>query len=430
MITIYSSHLSSRLQYAVDVVFTQILGLEVNLTNQKENLKEIVINYSDEKIKAKSFHISPNGLLFSEKIYSNVDDVEINQRDRIRIFSRDDDFGFDILSAVFFLITRMEEYNSIDLDSHKRFKHTNSILFNYDVLDFPIVDLWAFNLLSSINSFFNQSLSSNRQFINTSTIDIDNAYAYRHKGFLRTFGASLKSLVKLDFSVFMQRFRVLFLKEKDPYDNYEYLKQFIEKEKIKLTVFILLADYNKYDKNLNYKNESFINLIKHLSSFSNIGIHPSYNSYDNLKNISVEINRLENINSFKVNDSRNHFLRFKIPETFQKLLECGVKNDHSMGYANIPGFRAGTCTPFYFYDLIKEQKTELLITPFAYMDGAFKDYMNYSIDDAKKYISKLLNNVKSVNGSFVSVWHNESLSGQKRWLGWREVYEHTFKSCF
>lgn len=430
MITIYSSHLSNRLQYAVDVVFKQILGLEVKLTNQKLNLEGVVINYSDEKIKTKSFNISPEGLLASKTIYPKVDDVQLNKRDLIRLFNKDDDFGFDIFSAVFFLVTRMEEYNSRDLDIHKRFKYTNSILFKYDVLNFPIIDVWSFNLLKSINDFFDQNISSNREFVNSSTIDIDNAFAYKNKGFFRTFGASLKSLLKLDFYVFLQRFRVLFFSEKDPYDNYEYLKEFVEKEKIKLTVFILLADYNKYDKNLNYKNKSFVNLIKFISSFSKIGIHPSYSSYLNLNKISLEISRLENINFFKVNDSRSHFLRFKLPDTFQKLIECGIKNDHSMGYADIPGFRAGTCTPFYFYDLIEEKQTELLITPFAYMDGAFKDYMNYSIDDTKKYITKLLKNVKSINGSFVSVWHNESLSNQQRWVGWRDVYEHTFKSSF
>jgi hypothetical protein len=428
MITIYSSYLSSRLQYAVDIIFQQILGLEVRLTNQIEDLEGVVINYSDEIIDLKSFQIKPNGLLSSSIIYDKVDSVEKDQRDLIRIFPNKDDFGFDVFSAVFFLVSRMEEYQSQDLDSHMRFKAVNSILYQNDMLEYPVIDIWSFNLLNSINNFFNKNFSSIRKFNSSLTVDIDNAFAYKHKGLLRTFGASVKSLIKLDFNTFSQRIRVLKKMEKDPYDNYEYLKKFIKKENIDLTIFLLLADYAKYDKNLDFKNESFKSLIKYLSTFSTLGIHPSYNSYNNRDKMNLEINRLSNIISSKVNHSRNHFLRFKIPETFQHLISLGIHYDYSMGYADIPGFRAGTCTPFYFYDLINEQQTNLLIVPFAYMDGAFKDYFNSSIDESKKYISNLIRNVKSVNGSFISVWHNESLSNQQRWKGWREVFEHTFKN--
>ena len=57
MITIYSTYLTSRLQYAVDVVFKQVLELEVVITNQKQNLNGVVINYSNETIYVSSFNI-------------------------------------------------------------------------------------------------------------------------------------------------------------------------------------------------------------------------------------------------------------------------------------------------------------------------------------------------------------------------------------
>ena len=428
MITIYSSHLTSRLRYTVDVVFQQILGINAILTNQNKDLKGVVINYSNEIIDAKSFQIKPEGLHSSRAIYNQVDNVIKDKRDLIRFFPNQDHFGFDIFSAVFFLVSRMEEYQSKDLDSHLRFKYTNSILFKYGVLDSPIIDVWSFNLLSSLNDFFKVKILCSRNFNQFLTVDVDNAYAYKHKGVLRTIGASAKSLMKLDFTVFLERFRVLFDLQKDPYDNYDYLKQFIEKENISLAMFLLLGNYAKFDKNLSANNESFISLIKQLSRFSTIGIHPSYDSYNDFNKMDLEITRLKSILSSKVNHSRNHFLRFKYPETFQHLLSLGISNDYSMGYADVPGFRAGSCTPFYFYDLSEDKKTDLLIIPFAYMDGAFRDYMNYSVEKAKLQITKLINNVKSVEGSFVSVWHNESLSDQQRWKGWREVFEHTFKT--
>ena len=428
MITIYSSHLSSRLRYAVDVVFQQILGLNVNLTNQTNDLKGVVINYSNEIIGVKSFQIKPEGLLTSSAIYNSVDKAIKHDRDLIRVFPNQDHFGFDIFSAVFFLVSRMEEYKSKDLDAHLRFKSTNSILFKLGVLDAPVIDIWSFNLLNSLNDFFNVKIVCSRKFNQFLTVDVDNAFAYKHKGGLRTIGASVKSLMKLDFTTFLERFKVLSNIQKDPYDNYDYLKQFIEKENINLAVFLLLGNYAKFDKNLSANNVYFISLIKQLSTFSTVGIHPSYDSYNDFNKMDLEITRLKTILSSKVNHSRNHFLRFKNPETFQHLLSLGIANDYSMGYADVPGFRAGTCSSFYFYDLSEDKKTDLLIIPFAYMDGAFRDYMNCSVEKAKSRITNLIRNVKSVEGSFVSVWHNESLSDQHRWKGWREVFEHTFKT--
>ncbi|NJO89826.1 MAG: hypothetical protein HC831_13425 [Chloroflexia bacterium] len=56
----------------------------------------------------------------------------------------------------------------------------------------------------------------------------------------------------------------------------------------------------------------------------------------------------------------------------------GITNDYSMGYSSHPGFRAGTCTPFYFFNLKTDEKTNLKITPFAVMDVGFIDYLKCS----------------------------------------------------
>lgn len=97
-----------------------------------------------------------------------------------------------------------------------------------------------------------------------------------------------------------------------------------------------------------------------------------------------------------------------------------------MGYSDLAGFRAGTCTPFYFYDLGKELRTNLKIHPFVYMDGALNDRENISIDDAIFKIKNLKKQVQKVNGQFTAIWHNESLSDLDRWKGWRRVFESTW----
>lgn len=70
----------------------------------------------------------------------------------------------------------------------------------------------------------------------------------------------------------------------------------------------------------------------------------------------------------------------------------------------------------------------LTIHPITYMDGTVKDYMKLNMDEAKVVVGKLIDEVKVVNGEFISIWHNETLSDQGKWQGWREFYEWTIKT--
>ena len=97
-----------------------------------------------------------------------------------------------------------------------------------------------------------------------------------------------------------------------------------------------------------------------------------------------------------------------------------------MGYTDRIGFRSGTCTPFYFYDLDNEKITSLKIVPFVYMDGVLNDKLKYNPEKCIQIIKDIKQKVKDVEGQFTCIWHNESLSNQDRWFGWRKVFESTW----
>ena len=61
------------------------------------------------------------------------------------------------------------------------------------------------------------------------------------------------------------------------------------------------------------------------------------------------------------------------------------------------------------------------------MDGTLRDYNNISANEALSFIKPIIDEVKAVNGVFISLWHNETLSNKKRWIGWNEVYEEMIK---
>jgi enoyl-[acyl-carrier-protein] reductase (NADH) len=102
---------------------------------------------------------------------------------------------------------------------------------------------------------------------------------------------------------------------------------------------------------------------------------------------------------------------------YRNLIDLEISADYSMGYVSESGFRAGTCTPFYFYDLDYEMQTPLKINPFCALDYVFRAKKN-SIDEIKY----LIDSVKKVNGTFNLVIHNYTFSEEEQWKGWKSIY--------
>ena len=70
-----------------------------------------------------------------------------------------------------------------------------------------------------------------------STIDIDNLYAYKAKGLLRTVGASIKDILKFDLKNLRERVLVLSGKKEDPFDIYNSVSDFCFEKKIPAYLF-------------------------------------------------------------------------------------------------------------------------------------------------------------------------------------------------
>jgi hypothetical protein len=125
----------------------------------------------------------------------------------------------------------------------------------------------------------------------------------------------------------------------------------------------------------------------------------------------------------EVNKSRQHYIRFNLPEGYQRLITAGITDDYSMGYGSINGFRASVASSFYWYDLEKEVQTALRIHPFCFMDANAlyeqrQDTVT-SLNELQHYHAVC----KSVNGTLITIWHNNFLGTAKEFTGWKEMYE-------
>ena len=139
---------------------------------------------------------------------------------------------------------------------------------------------------------------------------------------------------------------------------------------------------------------------------------------------------LEEIIGKSISKSRQHYLRLKFPKTYTRLIKAGIEEDYTLGYSAQPGFRGGICTPYCFYDLKHESVTNLKIIPFNIMDGTLRYYLQLPPEKAFVEIRKIMQEVKNVGGTFVSVWHNETVNDLGTWKGFREVFEQMNKLGF
>jgi hypothetical protein len=171
-------------------------------------------------------------------------------------------------------------------------------------------------------------------------------------------------------------------------------------------------------------------LIKSHSKKADVGIHPSWQSGDDVSLLKSEINQLRTIQDVDVKSSRQHYIRMKLPDTYRHLIPAGIEKDYSMGYGSINGFRASYCLPYKWYDLDKETVTSLTIYPFCYMEANSYFEQHYTLQQATEELESYYAITKQVNGLLITIMHNHLLGNKVLFSGWKEMYESFLNKHF
>jgi len=413
--------------YIFKHILGEMLGVEPNCTTDKEVFiahEGPKLNYSFQPFGDEMF-VMADDLLFER----GISEHELtfgeynNQKCFFQTYNKKSLFPFDLFSASFYLLTRYEEYLPFIKDKYGRFGAEESLAFEKGFLRKPLINIWSLDLAKKLENAFPELKISKPEYQFISTIDIDAAFAYKHKGMLRTMGAYAKDLLALDFDEMRLRTKVLLKKQSDPFDTFDYQFSIQEKYNLEQIYFILFADYGTNDKNTPTHSRIFRELIRFIADHADVGIHPSFTSNSVSGKLKKEIISLTKTLHREVVKSRQHFLILHLPSTYRNLMNHGITDDYSMGYASQIGFRASICTSFLFYDLEMENTTTLRLHPFAAMEGTLRDYNKLNSEESIKMYQEVIDEVKQVGGTYISIWHNESLSDEKRWKGWRAVYE-------
>lgn len=419
---VYSHKITTRLSYAFKLIFKRVLRMEVVFTTDKEHFlqhKGVKMSYTKNPL-AEEVFVHNTTLLFEQ----GIRDIEFKVHDWNGVPSffsvgEKSAIPYDIFAAAFFLTTRYEEYYPQVHDPYDRYDATNSSAFQNHFLEKPVVDIWAYRMFGILKTYYPNEPFPEKKFQNIVTVNVNDAFAYQHKGFFRNTFGLFSDIVHFKFQQVKKRILVISRWKNDPYNNYDQLIQFSKSQKVKTIFFFLFSEYNTFDKNVSFSNLSYKMKIKSIVDYQPFGQLFSYFTMKNPQKLIKEKNRLENVVIRPVTKSRQHFNRLEIPKTYQTLIDNDIREEYTMGYHTHYGFRAGTCSPYYFFDLEYEIQTPLKIFPFCITDELLVHQFQNDYQGAFQKILQLQNEVKQVNGTFVSIFHNAILSDLK----WMEVYE-------
>ena len=312
-------------------------------------------------------------------------------------------FGFDIIEAIFFHLTRHEEYHceKAHKDQWDMMQEHRQFLVRNEIHELPVVDdiVEAFLLSLGLEP---ETFSSEL----TITHDIDVLQKFPNIGkSLRAFAGDIKrnkSLKSLS-NIYQLYNDVKAGKVKDPYDTFDRL--FVESNHRNI-VYFMAGGTSPNDEKYEVENSAFKSISDlAVSRGYQIGLHPSYNSYDDYVMITEERNKLQKATRQRVRTSRQHFLRFAFDETITALSDSGIYEDSSLGYQHRIGFRCGTAFTFLLYDLRRDRNSKVSESPLIIMDGALLDQCEGDAIIAEKKLNDFI--VKYSKNSHLTInFHN------------------------
>ena len=418
---VYTPHITPRISYIIQLL-KERWQIEVAVTDDLTSFQQsnaVKLLYADERIDDSSFFLQSTELLLQHDIRKQKITC-FDWNDTKAFFQTNDDFGFDIFSAIFYLISRYEEYLEYEPDEYGRYAHWNSLAWKEGFLHQPIIDVWLIKFEAKLKEHNSSLITHHSSFHFLPTYDIDIAWSYKHKGWLRSIAAAISHP-----STITKRLRVFSGKEKDPFDSYDWLQQLHEQYALEPIYFFLLAERNsEYDKNISPKKTALQQIIRSTAAKATVALHPSMQSTVNVSLLKKEKETLQFISRKAITTTRSHYIQFHLPHSYRALITNGFADEYSMGYGTVNGFRASTSHSFLWYDLEKEETTALRVHPFAYMEANSFYELNHSPEEALEEMKRLCNEVQKVNGTFITIFHNHMLGTDPMFKGWREMYEN------
>jgi hypothetical protein len=428
MLLIYTQKLTPRISYIFKHICLRILGIDLIFTSVIEEFIAHVgpkISYGKKPLGNEVFFQS-YGLLEQQ----GFEAIEISVKKWGNTFgffsvSSSSSLPFDIFSSSFYMISRYEEYFPHVKDEMGRFMASESLAFKEKFIQQPVVDIWAYLFKEELKEAFPEFVFPKKKITIHPIIEAAQPYAFKQKGIFRSVLGFINGFFKGEIRNMIERTQVILGIKRDPLDTFKWIVNKANRSDFKLTVFFLLGNALSFNESMNTHRQKFKMLIKFVSDYKEVGLIFSYNSLSDYEMLKSEKRRMEEITNRSLASSMNSEFLVNLPDLYRHLVELEVKRDFTMVFRDTIGFRAGTCTPFLFYDLDYEIKTPLVVHPAAMTTLAFqKKYAS----DIEKTVNNTIKAVEEVNGTFTMIFSNKDFSSTENKKIWRRIFSEKLQN--
>ena len=161
-----------------------------------------------------------------------------------------------------------------------------------------------------------------------------------------------------------------------------------------------------------------------------IGLHPSWYSFDDVDELKRQKESLEKSLGHEIVSIRQHYLHYDISVTPAVQAEAGFKYDSTLGFNDNIGFRFGTCYPWRLYDLKSEEELPIIEIPLVIQDGAMLNPdkgMRLDEETAFQYVVQIAEAVEKVGGVLTLLWHPNSIIKEDWWNLYLRTLEYLKK---
>jgi hypothetical protein len=407
-IAIIVEHLHPRVVYTLETVLGEFLGLRPRL----------IVWDDAEAIAAPGTLPTLNYRPHPSSIYPNLPCNGLLYEDIIRQANEQIDwFGAvsdqlrtaDHLARIFYHLTQYEllrPAGRMELDHHGRYPDATGPLFIHD---------WLQEIVALIQPWLPATIPQ-RAFDFEITIDVDQPWKYLHKPWWVRWGGLLKDVSQ--HGDVGTRWKVLTGQQPDPFEVLDVVKAMCPAAQTK--VFFLVGGNHPHDSRYDIRQKPYQQLVRDWQAAGfEIGVHPSYETWTNPAMMQTEKEGLEQVVG-PVQISRQHYLRYKTPQTFRQLVDLGIQRDYTLCRSTRPGPPTGVALPYRWFDLQRNAATSLQLVPSMVMDRGLL-HQGLQPHEAMRAIRKAIAQTQAVGGHFVIILHNETFSDVGEWLGWQAV---------
>lgn len=438
-----SSRIPER-EYIVDVIFNEFLGIPyVLLFEEREDVEISYPACGDSKLRfadvllstAEENWLTPASLPQGTQRTLIVDRLRADGEKGIPVIygaSQATEFpiqhegdivscGLDLFGSCFFMLTRYEEVVTKERDQHDRFSSGQSYAVEVDMLHYPIVNVYT-ELLWLLISDIWPALSGERKSREMRSIishDVDHPFfAHRRSKFSLAKESVGDLLKRREFESGLRKARMIGPGGQDPYNTFDWLMELSERAGLKSSFFFITEHTEPgIDGNYGMDDQEIRNLLLRIHKRGHeAGLHPSYQTYLSAERIKKQFELLKQAAEAagirqEHYGGRQHFLRWRAPDTWQHWEDAGLQYDSTLGYADRPGFRCGVCYEYPVFNLLTRQRLQLRERPLVVMEQSLihAQYGGLGTEEAFQVISGLYQQCKKYNGDFTLLWHNSNL---------------------